>query len=81
MAMLPEVTTIYVAGDAARLGWANWNEALAARCDHELICELAGAGCDTRGRYCLIGLDLHEVEQATSRAYRDASSVAEAVAA
>lgn len=63
------VETIYVHGDDARGLWDAWTEALAARVDHELACRLAGGGCNTRGQLCLVGLDLHEAEQAAHRTY------------
>lgn len=76
--MQPE--TIYVAGATARALWDAWDAALAARCDHELACNLIGGGCDTKRRHCLVGLDLAEVEQAASRAYHEQAEVAEVAA-
>lgn len=69
--------TIYVDDSEARAAWQAWNDALAARCDHELVCLM---GCDTRERHCLIGLALKEREQFAWLAYFEAAEVAEVAA-
>lgn len=73
--MQPE--TVYVPGADVRAAWEKWNDALAARCEHELACL---SGCDTRDRFCEIGLALVRAESAAWLVYHLATLTGEAAA-
>ena len=62
LSMSPRTTTdlLAVHGEQARAAWAAWNEALAARCEHELMCF---EGCRNTMDCCPRGARLAWAEQ------------------